>query len=65
MRTIEYVDSGKQLSRSRETLELLVPHARRLACRLSLMSCRNWRGTGLRSSPGKAAGQRQRCAPFS
>jgi HD domain len=30
MRTIEYVDTGKQLSRSRETLELLVPHARRL-----------------------------------
>jgi hypothetical protein len=30
MRTIEYVDTGKQLTRSRETLELLVPHARRL-----------------------------------
>ena len=30
MRTIEYVDSGKQLSRSQETLEWLVPHARRL-----------------------------------
>ncbi len=30
MRTIEYVEAGKQLSRSQETLELLVPHARRL-----------------------------------
>jgi hypothetical protein len=30
MRTIGYLDSGKQLSRSRETLELLVPQARRL-----------------------------------
>ena len=30
MRTIEYVDTGQQLTRSRETLELLVPHARRL-----------------------------------
>jgi hypothetical protein len=30
MRTIEYLDTGKQLSRSRDTLELLVPHARRL-----------------------------------
>jgi cell division FtsZ-interacting protein ZapD len=30
MRTIEHVDTGKQLSRSRETLELLVPYARRL-----------------------------------
>jgi hypothetical protein len=30
MRTIEYMDTGKQLTRSRETLELLVPHARRL-----------------------------------
>ncbi len=30
MRTIKYMDPGKQLSRSRDTLELLVPHARRL-----------------------------------
>jgi hypothetical protein len=30
MRTIEHLDTGKQLSRSRETLELLVPHAWRL-----------------------------------
>ena len=30
MRTIEYVETGKQLTRSRETLELLVPRARRL-----------------------------------
>ncbi len=30
MQTIEYMDTGKQLSRSRETLELFVPHARRL-----------------------------------
>jgi hypothetical protein len=30
MRTIEYVDISKQLPRSRETLELLVPHAQRL-----------------------------------
>ena len=30
MRTIEYVDTVKQLSKSRETLDLLVPHARRL-----------------------------------
>jgi HD domain len=30
MRTIEYVRTGKQLSRSRETLDLHVPHARRL-----------------------------------
>jgi hypothetical protein len=30
MRTIEYVDAAKQLTRSRETLDLLVPHARRL-----------------------------------
>ena len=30
MRTIEYIDTGKQLPRSRETLELLVPQARRL-----------------------------------
>jgi HD domain-containing protein len=30
MRTIEYLDAGKQLSRSRQTLELLVPQARRL-----------------------------------
>ena len=40
MRTIEYVDSGKQLSRSQETLELLVPHAQRLGLQLSLTSCR-------------------------
>jgi hypothetical protein len=31
MRTIEYLDTGKQLSRSRQTLELFVPHARRLS----------------------------------
>jgi HD domain len=30
MRTIEHLDTGKQLSRSRQTLELLVPQARRL-----------------------------------
>lgn len=30
MRTIEYLDAGKQLSRSRETLQWLVPYARRL-----------------------------------
>jgi hypothetical protein len=30
MRTIEYLDAGQQLSRSRQTLELLVPQARRL-----------------------------------
>jgi len=30
MRTIEYVDTAKQMSKSRETLEWLVPHARRL-----------------------------------
>ena len=30
MRTIQYVDTGKQLSKSRQTLELHVPHARRL-----------------------------------
>jgi HD domain-containing protein len=30
MQTIEYLDAGKQLSKSRETLERLVPHARRL-----------------------------------
>jgi hypothetical protein len=30
MRTIEYLDTDKQLSRSRQTLELFVPHARRL-----------------------------------
>ncbi len=30
MRTIEYLDTGKQLSRSRQTLELFVPQARRL-----------------------------------
>jgi hypothetical protein len=30
LRTIEHLDAGKQLSRSRQTLELLVPQARRL-----------------------------------
>jgi HD domain len=30
MRTIQYLDAGKQLTASRETLDLLVPHARRL-----------------------------------
>jgi hypothetical protein len=30
MRTIEYLDTGKQLTRSQQTLELFVPHARRL-----------------------------------
>jgi HD domain-containing protein len=30
MRTIEHLDTGRQLSRSRQTLELFVPHARRL-----------------------------------
>jgi hypothetical protein len=30
MRTIQHVDTGKQLSKSRQTLELHVPHARRL-----------------------------------
>lgn len=30
MRTIQYIDTGRQLSKSRQTLELHVPHARRL-----------------------------------
>jgi hypothetical protein len=30
MRTIEYVDTARQLTNSQETLEVLVPHARRL-----------------------------------
>jgi len=30
MRTIQYIDADKQLSKSHDTLELLVPHARRL-----------------------------------
>jgi hypothetical protein len=30
MRTIEYLETGKQLSRSQQTLEQFVPHARRL-----------------------------------
>ena len=40
MRTIEYLDADKQLSRSRQTLELLVPQARRLGNPGSI--CMRW-----------------------
>jgi|HubBroStandDraft_2_1064218.scaffolds.fasta_scaffold04670_3 (p)ppGpp synthase/HD superfamily hydrolase len=55
MRTIEYVDTGKQLTRSRETLELLVPHARRLGLPIVADELQELARQGLKSSPRKAA----------
>ncbi len=64
MRTIQYIETGKQLSKSQETLELHVPHARRLGLPLVADELQELARHRIELSPGKAAGQRRHCVPF-
>jgi (p)ppGpp synthase/HD superfamily hydrolase len=57
MRTIEYTSTGKQLSKSRETLELLVPHARRLGLPVIADELRDLARHRIKALAGESVGE--------